>query len=325
MDITPEQAKNQLIQQGLFSFEPTPIDTTVKHVADDHKLKDIDELNDLFMKDLIEDIITTDSNLPTILEESNHNQTQSQVIKEIKEEIADEALSDLLKNKPIEQNSIEAMTFEDIEKSIISDTINKPAIIQFSTHISNFTSTTLDQFLDFLSIDSRFFNLCKGSGFINLIKPIFQLTSLFSNDIDCIEDDRKDLEFKAKSFSSNSKIKGKMVDKFLSLFKNNLDTIIFDKKTYKIIEKLMKLPIEGEIINDIEQILLNNIYKYASNQYSCHVLKVLLSITPLIEKTSEYIYNQLKDNLLQYSQNKSCSSLVISSLYVSYIYNILGP
>lgn len=307
-----QPSQDTLIKQGLFSFEPSAEIT--KPGFEDPKLKESD-LDKLFMKDLIEDIIITEDNsIPPVYE------PQQQVILEMKEEIKDEALSNIFKKKDIDITAVENISFDDILKHITSDTVTKTVIIQFSSHVSNFTQPSLDEFFDFLSVDTRFFNLCQGPGFINLIKPLFQLSTIFSYaqaekfDHFFSLDIEKEIDLRAES---EKQFSGNMVDKFLLLFKNNLDLIIFDKKTYKIIEKLLKLTIESKFQKEIEQTLLDDIFKYASNQYSCHVLKVMLSISPLVEKTSEYIYNQLKENLLKYSQNKSSCSLVISSLYVS--------
>jgi hypothetical protein len=313
----PENNTSEVLKQGLFSFQANlPYDGYNKSFAiEDTKLKDIDELNQLFMKDLIEDIITTDTNLPPIVEE-NHNNYM--LVQEIKDELKDEALQNLLKNKQCDIDQNDVASLEEIQTQIIDDTVSKTTIIQFSSYVSEFTPNSMSNFIKFLKVDNRFFNLCKGPGFINLLKPLFQLCSIFSENTNLFEGNQNSEEigrFELKI--PNSSITGQMLDFFLELFKINLDIIIFDKKTYKIIEKLIKLPISSKETEEIKKILLNDIYKYASNQYSCHVLKVLLSIAPLSDTTSDYIHKVITQNLMLYSKNKASSSLVISSLYVS--------
>ena len=189
-----------------------------------------------------------------------------------------------------------------IKNAISEDKVNKTIVIQLSTILSSITKYDLINFIDFLERDNNFLNICKGPGFINLLKPIFQLCSTYANP--------------AEIFTLK-KLKSDLLDRFLVLFNINFDEIIFDKKTFKIIEKILKQNIISNEMIKIKDNLLNNLYNYASNHYSCHVLKVFFSVSNLSEKNFESLFKEIWNNIVKYCTNKYSSSLVISCLYVS--------
>ncbi len=183
-----------------------------------------------------------------------------------------------------------------ILSSISSNQVSRQIINQLSVLLKTINYEDFLEIINLIEEEQNILYLLNGPGFINLIKPIYDL---------CLS-----LEFKAKSNSN-------LVDNFFSLMNKYFDEIIFDKLTFRIIEKILKLNLICREVELMKERLLNNLYKYSSNEFSCHVLKVYLSVCTKDQSLYDKVYRIISKEIVRFSTNKSSSSLVISCLYVS--------
>ena len=260
MDTTLEKSLKEVIGKNLFSFSFDNDDDKNKSYLEDTKFKEIENLSNLLMKELIQDII--------IIDEKNIDRCATNHPESV--EFHKKITAGSINFNELMSNHEEQM--KHIEEAITLDKVTKQIIIQFSALLSSFSSEKLPKFIDFLKIKKNFINLCKGPGFINLIEPLFHQCESLSNKID---------------LANTTTLKSPLLDNFLRLLNDNFDSIIYDKKTFKIIEKILKQNIISHEFNKIKNKLLENLYKYSINQFSCHVIKVFISVCQLNDSIFE--------------------------------------
>lgn len=218
--------------------------------------------------------------------------------------------SNIIKQKKSIKFPNECISIEDISlKSKTEETI--PSFFQIkyeimnnclSKHSINYLTTSLDndnrnsnikEFLAVLKEKNNFLNFTMSSGVINSIKQLLEFFQKFS--YEALED-------------------------FIQLFIDNIEVMIYDKTQHKLIEQILKSKAlsnhTSKALKKLKLYLIKNIHVYSFNEIPCHCVKVYFSVSQLSEEEYNLIYQEIKSNFLQLTQNQCSSSLLISSLYV---------